>query len=389
MNQLEGVAAVEEPFCMRRLGMVMAPNQDDPREVEGVLNPAAVRGPDGELYLFPRMVAKGNYSRIGIARVRFNGEGDPIGVERLGIALEPSEPYERNSITGGGCEDPRVTYCEPLSCYVMTYTAFSPRGPRIALAVSHDLFHWDRLGLARFAPADSLDFNDVDNKDALLFPKLIPDPWGTLSVALIHRPLFSNPLASNGTAAPAWDGVDRRDQTAKGRRQRLHHESLWTSYCSGAVVPQDLDGWRQPHRLMSPRASWERMKVGGGTPPILTKHGWLVLYHGVSGHVDEANKRHVRYSAGALILDADHPEEIRYRSPHAILAPAEQEASGFVPNVVFPTGIDRRDDLGLPQRLDIYYGMADDRIGVATLTIPDTLPESPEHPEARRDALPA
>jgi len=33
-----------------------------------VLNPAAVRGPDGELYLFPRLVAAGNYSRVGIAR---------------------------------------------------------------------------------------------------------------------------------------------------------------------------------------------------------------------------------------------------------------------------------------------------------------------------------
>ena len=34
-------------------------------EAEGVLNPAAVRGPDGKLSLFPRLVAKGNYSRIG------------------------------------------------------------------------------------------------------------------------------------------------------------------------------------------------------------------------------------------------------------------------------------------------------------------------------------
>ena len=42
----------------------------NPNEVEGVLNPAAARGPDGELHLFPRLVAKGNYSRIGIARVR-------------------------------------------------------------------------------------------------------------------------------------------------------------------------------------------------------------------------------------------------------------------------------------------------------------------------------
>jgi predicted GH43/DUF377 family glycosyl hydrolase len=41
---------------------------------------------------------------------------------------------------------------------------------------------------------------------------------------------------------------------------------------------------------------------------------------------------------------------------------------------VFPTGIDRRDDLGLPDRLDVYYGMADHRIGVARLDLPEVLP---------------
>jgi hypothetical protein len=74
-------------FKLQSLGMVMEPEPGNPNEVEGVLNPAAVRGPDGELYLFPRLVAKGNYSRIGIARVRFNETSDPTGVERLGIAL--------------------------------------------------------------------------------------------------------------------------------------------------------------------------------------------------------------------------------------------------------------------------------------------------------------
>ena len=67
----------------------MQPEPGNPQEVEGVLNPAAVRGPDGELYLFPRLTARGNYSRIGIARVRFDDAGDPTGVERLGSALEP------------------------------------------------------------------------------------------------------------------------------------------------------------------------------------------------------------------------------------------------------------------------------------------------------------
>lgn len=67
---------------LQRLGQIMEPEPGNPMEVEGVLNPAAVRGPDGMLYLFPRLVAKGNFSRIGIARVLFNDTGDPFGVER-------------------------------------------------------------------------------------------------------------------------------------------------------------------------------------------------------------------------------------------------------------------------------------------------------------------
>ena len=78
----------------------MEPEPGNPREVEGVLNPAGVRGPDGNYYLFPRMVAKGNYSRIGIALVKFNDVGDPVGVERLGIVLEPEADYELRP--GGG-----------------------------------------------------------------------------------------------------------------------------------------------------------------------------------------------------------------------------------------------------------------------------------------------
>ena len=99
---------------------------------------------------------QGNFSRIGIARVRFNDDGDPIGVERLGIALEPEAEYELRP-DGGGCEDPRITFVEELERYVMSYTAFGPDGPRIALATSDDLFHWERLGLATFRECDGME----------------------------------------------------------------------------------------------------------------------------------------------------------------------------------------------------------------------------------------
>ena len=124
-------------FKLQRLGMIMEPEPGNPHEVEGVLNPGAIRGPDGELYLFPRLVAKGNYSRIGIARVRFNEVGNPTGVERLGIALEPESDYELRA-GGGGCEDPchvRRT-AQPLHHDVHRIFA---TGPRIAMAESDGL----------------------------------------------------------------------------------------------------------------------------------------------------------------------------------------------------------------------------------------------------------
>src|SRR5438874_2564017 len=206
-------------FQVKRLGLMMEPEPGNPLEVEGVLNPAGVRGPDGQFYLFPRLVARGNYSRIGIARVRFNEAGDPAGVERLGIALEPEADYERRADGRGGCEDPRITFVEPIQRYVMTYTALSPKGPRIALALSQDLFHWQRLGLATFRPYGGIEFDRVDNKDASVFPVAIPDPSGEPAMAILHRPLFPGTRPEETASEPVSREVD------------LHRESIWISYC--------------------------------------------------------------------------------------------------------------------------------------------------------------
>jgi len=76
-----------------------------------------------------------------------------------------------------------------------------------------------------------------------------------------------------------------------------------------------------------------------------------------------------------MVLSQQHPRVIRYRSVDPVLTPVlPQERDGTVANVVFPTGIDRRDDLGTPDRFDVYYGMADNRIGAARLDVPDELP---------------
>jgi predicted GH43/DUF377 family glycosyl hydrolase len=364
-------------FKLQRLGMVMEPEPGNPQEIEGVLNPAAVRGPDGELYLFPRLVARGNYSRIGIARVQFNEAGDPAGVVRLGIALEPEADYERRPDGGGGCEDPRITFVEPLKRYIMTYTAFSPRGPRIALAISTDLFHWRRLGLAKFGPYQGIEFDDVDDKDASLFPVVIPDPSGQPELAMLHRPLFPGTRPEETACRPETREVD------------IDRESIWISYCRMSLdhKPFRTGQFTFHHRLAAPVSPWERLKIGGGTPPVLTRYGWLIIYHGVSEMGKPKTDRYqLCYSAGAMIFSKEHPLVILYRSAEPVLTPAlPQERHGTVANVVFPTGIDQRDDLGSPDRFDVYFGMADKRIGVARLDLPDLLPPGgvADPPEAR------
>jgi predicted GH43/DUF377 family glycosyl hydrolase len=371
------------PFSAQRLGVLMSPAPGDPLEVEGVLNPALMRGPDGCLYLFPRMVGAGNYSRIGVCRVIFDQAGEPVDVERLGVALQPEEPYELNPVSGGGVEDPRITFVPELRRYLLTYTAYSPRGPRVAIAVSEDLRSWRRLGLARFA-AGAIELNDLDNKDAVFFPALVPGPDGAPSLAMIHRPLLPGTASAGWWAAPEERAAAKAQEDPKARPTRHPRGSMWISYCSDLSLDGELR-FERHHRLLSPRASWERLKIGAGSPPLLTRHGWLVVYHGVRGSLDPVR---LRYCAGVAILAATQPERVLYRSSQPILSPGPEERSGMVPNVVFPTGLDQRLDLGRPDRIDVYFGMADNRIGVATMTLPAVLPEL-ALPRSRRNALAA
>jgi len=121
--------------------------------------------------------------------------------------------------------------------------------------------------------------------------------------------------------------------------------------------------------------------------PILTKHGWLIVYHGVSELPVTSGGHPLCYSAGVMVLSKQHPRLIRYRSVQPVLTPIlPEERDGAVANVVFPTGIDRRDDLGTPDRFDVYYGMADNRIGVARLDLPDRLPRE-ESPTRRSKSI--
>lgn len=344
-------------FELTRIGVVMRADPDNPQEKLGVLNPAVAKGADGHTYLFPRIVAEGNYSRIARARVLFDGQGRPRGVERLGVALEPADGWERDTHTAG-VEDPRITRIDELGVWAMTYTAYGPLGPRIGLATSTDLVAWRRRGPVLFEYEDRYrtDFNLYPNKDAVLLPSPVTAPDGRAAFALLHRPSFDLwAIRSSAGAVPPHGVAETR-------------QSIWVSYAPVEEVahsPGGLARFGQHRFVAGPEQPWENVKIGAGPVPLRTDEGWLLIYHGVAGRLSyEWPQPGVRYAAGAMLLAHDDVTKVLWRTGEPLLEPVTaEERSGIVPEVVFPTAADPRPD----GSADVYFGMADDKIGVARL----------------------
>lgn len=229
-----------------------------------------------------------------------------------GVRLEPSTAWEEY-----GVEDPRITRIEDR--YWITYVAVSRQGVATALASTSDFRQFERHGII-FAP---------ENKDVVLFPEKV----GGQFVAL-HRP---NTAAAFSTP------------------------SMWI-----ARSP-DLIHWGEHERLFTGVSGWENERVGAGAPPIRVTEGWLEIYHGARrpdrpGEVG-------RYQSAAMLLDADNPARILRRTAAPILAISEPfERSGFVSEVVFPTGVVVRGDL-----LSVYYGAGDSCTAVAQTSLSDVV----------------
>jgi predicted GH43/DUF377 family glycosyl hydrolase len=295
-------------FKRSQLNPILTPHHM-PMPVAGVLNPGATEH-DGDVVLLLRVEDQAGCSNIHVARSK-NGVTDwHIDPEPLLGYGHPEWRYEM-----WGCEDPRVVYLPEEKQWYITYTAYSAAGAAVALARTSDFIDVERLSLI-FSP---------NNKDAALFPERFNGRW-----AVLHR--------------PDAGGI----------------EHIWSAYSP------DLMHWGEPHCVLPEGggAAWDALKVGAGPPPLRTKYGWLLIYHGVKGYGGR-----LIYRTGLAMLDADTPHKMIARAPGWVFqAEAPYELAGLVPNVVFPTGLLQRGD-----EVWIYYGAADTFVCLAVVKLEDLL----------------
>jgi predicted GH43/DUF377 family glycosyl hydrolase len=274
---------------------IIAPRKEKSWELKGTFNPGTIVE-NGTIHILYRAVAENRVSRLGYAR---SNNGTEIHDRSEKPIFAPSSGWEEF-----GCEDPRITRLDGR--FYVTYTAFSRRGPRIALASTVDFENFEKHGL--IGP-------DRDDKDGAIFPERIAG-----KIALLHR------LESKIQIA-YFDSIPDMQKSRE----------FWRSY------GEHLDDYE----VIRSKFPWEQRKVGVGPPPIKTDRGWLVLYHAVS--ID-----HV-YRVGAMLLDLENPARVLSRSKEPILEPEMKfEREGVVSNVVFPDGV-----AVVNGTLSVYYGGAD------------------------------
>jgi beta-1,2-mannobiose phosphorylase / 1,2-beta-oligomannan phosphorylase len=291
---------------------ILRPIPQHPWESEYVFNPAALYE-KGKVYIIYRAMGKNNTSVFGLA---ISEDGLHID-ERLPEPIYvPREPFEiSNDHNYSGCEDPRIVRIDDT--YHMCYTAYDGTNPpRVALtSITVDDFlnrKWDNWTKPKLISPPG-----IDDKDACLLPKKVDGQY-----------MFFHRLVPN----------------------------IWVDFVDDLEFKNDK--FLKGQVLLEPRANrWDKDKIGISGPPLETKEGWLLLYHGIGdGGV---------YKTGAVLLAHHNPMHILAGTNEAILAPElSWEKIGHVNNVVFPCGNVIINDI-----LYVYYGGADSVVGVARIPL--------------------
>jgi len=292
---------------------IISPKPENSWEATATFNPAAIYLKN-KIHILYRTLSNDNTSYIGYAS---SLDGFTISERLLEPVYSPREDFEIKKISNGnsGCEDPRITQIGK-NLYIC-YTAYDSIGPpRVAVSsitVSDFLTHrWNWTKPALITPPG------FDDKDTCIFPEKLDDGYFVL-----HR-------VGNEICGDYLKSLDFKNDVV--------------NKCIRIIGPR--------------RNAWDSSKVGISAPPIKTKYGWLLLYHGVS-------KSHNTYRVGVVLLDLKDPAIVLARSSDAIFEPEEEyEKIGIVNNVVFPCGMVLKGSL-----LYIYYGGADKVVGVATMKL--------------------
>jgi len=303
-------------------------------EEHATFNPAAVVK-DGKVHVLYRAEdASGDpqighhTSRIGLAEsadgLRFTRRGAPV----LYPDRDAQAPYE----WPGGVEDPRVVESAD-GTYVLTYTQWNRRIPRLAVATSRDLIHWTKRGPA-FAAASGGKYRDLESKSGAIVTRVAGDRVIATRVNGKYWMYFNVPEMLIATSD---DLVE------------------WT--------PLEDDAGR-PLRVLAPRPGYfDSWLVEAGPPAILTERGIVVLYNaGNSGTYGDARLPARVYTGGQALYDRRNPLKLIARLDEPFIAPGEDyERTGQYPEgTTFVEGL-----VPFHGRWYLYYGTADSRVGVA------------------------
>ncbi len=280
-------------------------------ESRSVLNPGAALFKGGVALAY-RAVGGDGISRFGLA---WSADGQRIDERR------PLPWYEGaldDRLARLGVEDPRITQLD--GAYYLTYCKVSLE-PAATPPLSWEFAPF-RLRSAVGATADFTTMREVslllpytNTKDSVLFPERIGNRYAALTREYPSIQYLTSP---------------------------------------------DLIRWSEPKLLMAPiPGTWEGERIGAGPPPIRTRWGWLLFYHGNEYLTMPGNKR--LYRTGFAVLDAENPGIVRYRHPEPIFEPEEPyELEGPVGIVVFATGL-----VPVGGTYYLYYGAGDGVIGAA------------------------
>jgi predicted GH43/DUF377 family glycosyl hydrolase/ferredoxin-NADP reductase len=327
-------------ITVRKEGVILR-NTDIPFENDAVLNPAVIREGDS-VYFYYRAVKKGNYSSIGFCKLR-----GPLTVIERSITpiLSPEFDYESH-----GMEDPRIVKIE--GTYYLTYIAFDGLTALGALATSNDLRHFKKQGII----VPKIKINDFKN---IVQPKgKVTNKYFSMNSGngyLMDKDVVFFPRKINNKFYFMHRIKPEIQIVAVESLQDLTDE-FWKNYFENF----------HDHIMLSPRFSQELSFIGSGCPPIETKEGWLIIYHGVNGH-----ERGYTYSVRIALMDINNPQREISRLPYQLFKPQnDYELSGIVDKVCFPTGAAIFGDT-----LYIYYGAADECIACASLNLTALLEE--------------